>query len=285
MINYIQHRIVLPPSIRIRQTRVLGSFNVNRDQLLVLEDAGVNHVPLWIALQRDSTRLPSVKCYELGKWLAALHAVSIEDLVDEPMTYQHGHRMQSIDQLKVYLADWGLPVKRLAAVRGSIERTQTWSLGNPECIVHGDFGTSNVLIDAGNDDVDPEQTMAMVVDFENARPGKPALDIARMLSEIYLIDQSVPTGGGASRHAAFVQGYLSERLGWTEEEKIHIIVEMGMRYLGSIMQHVAWNPKLYDVVKRMGMEWIEPGESRTAHIQEILTPDSGIRASNGSEGG
>ena len=275
MINYVQHRIILPTSIRVRQTRVLGSFNVDRDQLLILEDAGINHVPLWKALKRDSTRLPTGRCYELGKWLAALHAISITNLADElrHMTYQYGHRTQSIDQLSIYLAELGQSNERLAALRASIARTKAWSLGNPECIVHGDFGTNNVLVDAGDDDVDPDQTTAMVVDFENARPGKPAMDIGRMLSEIYLIDQNVPTGG-ESRYNAFVQGYLSERIGWTEEEKIHIIVEMGMRYLGSIMRHVAWNPKLHDLVKRVGMEWIEPGACRTAHIQDILTPDS-----------
>lgn len=281
MLRFIQDQLRPPdPPSTVHHARVLGSLD--KDHMIFLHDAGPGFLPLNVALHSKSITLTEQTARDLGRWLSALHTINLDgrgagagELVRR-LPFHEDYRAHGYGRASRFVLDHRSvgPEDQSGALLASIEWCRKSSARiESNRIIHGDFGLSNILVCPDDRSGSySSSASAFVVDFENSRPGDPTTDLARMISELYLVDETIGSKSSSSTHRAFVQGYLSHRrTGWTEEESDRIMVEMGVWYLGSIGPQVIKNPDIYRRVERLGLEWILPGPRRDSYVARMLT--------------
>lgn len=136
--------------------------------------------PLWLsvfqAIKDEAVKAPLAA--QLAHFLRELHALPIQDLVDEPIPV--------CDTREEWLDVYGrvqanlFPVMRLDACKAVAHHFETM-LNGPgfayePCLRHGDFGTGNILYDP------TMQQINGIIDFGFTTFGDPAIDFAGLLT-------------------------------------------------------------------------------------------------------
>ncbi|MCJ1360555.1 MAG: hypothetical protein MMC33_010563 [Icmadophila ericetorum] len=153
----------------------------------------------------------------LGRWLAALHSatkdVDIGDNVAGKTIYRHAYnRLAGTLESPEWGVEGGKELgKRANAEFGALLATDS------ECVCHGDFFPANILLrDQANKTAESTPTEGetnafnnptdlTVVDWEMARRGNGATDLAQFCAESFLLDRF---RGGRGLMDAFLNAYI-----------------------------------------------------------------------------
>jgi aminoglycoside phosphotransferase (APT) family kinase protein len=141
--------------------------------------------------------------YELGRTLARIHDMNIEEVDDFPCGDQ-------LDQLFEQYLESGPPAPAL-------EVAFAWLRGHPvielrKTVVHGDFRNGNILVD--------ESGIRGVLDWELVHLGDPMEDLGWLCVKTWRFGCSEPVGGFGSRADLF-RGYEDESGVPPDAEAVH----------------------------------------------------------------
>lgn len=268
-------------------------------KLLGMSDGGSQNLKdAYAGLEtREVTRIGE----ELGKWLSLLHSstrgagasLSTRFQLGEPQVPESRNEKEqgnvekrtnnpiavaiyrySYMNLHHALVEYDIPGGRELAQKvdetfGGLLKTEH------ECLCHGDFWTGNVLVKKNAQDTDAqeaesrarEQIDLTVVDWEMARIGTSATDVAQFCAEAFFLDRF---RGGKGLRSAFLNSYLRNRLSspssshgqwlnrnwlrrltvhwavhvafwptrvdWADKEETRKLVEIGARVLGAAVE-------------------------------------------------
>ncbi|MEI3613181.1 phosphotransferase family protein [Pseudogracilibacillus sp. SO30301A] len=172
ILNMVGQYVSLPtpkPIYQQLQTKTIGKAFIGYKM--------IEGKPLWKSVLNNNDQ-PSILAKQLATFLRELHAIPIEN-VSLNLTHEDPHK--EFTNLYVNFKEKLFPFMRQGARHNVSKRFESY-LGNAThfefkpCLIHGDFGPSNILYSISDNKV------TGIIDFGGSCLGDPAFDFAGILS-------------------------------------------------------------------------------------------------------
>jgi aminoglycoside phosphotransferase (APT) family kinase protein len=168
---------------------------LEEDSLLVMERSGGTPLHRLFASASDAEASAAVGA--AATTLASLHALDIEVRVERSIERELTHTRRRIERLRAVEPDLA------GAIDAQLDRVAPLvhdDRAEPFCFVHRDYNASQILIDGPH---------AVVVDFDRAARGDPALDVGNFLADLRRQALVTERDGLRGLAAGFLEAYCA----------------------------------------------------------------------------